>query len=583
MKRGKMVFMRTRKILLSLTFVLFSKFSFSESVVYELGKLWDSVESNKTLSAKSDYERYNEISEALKNGRPGTDDFSNEELKDKWISILEDFESYWTENCPRKFTFSKLRKYETNKTIKVPSTTETESDNPNYEEKTVQCTNYSVSINSDYILKYYEMREIIQTGLKKAKKPDWTEIPKGWPIDSINRSREGDFSNLVKGTAILSFSGNSPASLVRINGTTFLDLSFEIKDKSGHTLLSSERNLVGKSNVIFSDVEEDKINLIDKAIEEEKIEFVPLSLHLIYGSPQKISNDRDWIKDISEKQYSLSNIRFENSYKKIRPESNVINEAEARVLANELMVQVEGSGSIGSFEVAKTEVTQRLYKDVMGVNPSGFKGDKKPVENVSWNDALYFCNRLSEICGKTPVYKLDGESDTFEWNYIPHVGNRIFSEIELTNANGFRLPTEEEWIYVAKGGSSNEDTIYSGSSKIENVAWFKRNAVKTKDVATKKDNSLGIFDMTGNVWEWCFDVSDKDGYARIAHGGSWSYDQRYCKISDRYIRNPHQRFDCLGIRLVCGNSGSKPAVSGQSDFVQETNGKTLNTYENDDK
>lgn len=190
-----------------------------------------------------------------------------------------------------------------------------------------------------------------------------------------------------------------------------------------------------------------------------------------------------------------------------------------------------------TYSVMKTEVTQKLYKTIMRTNPSEFKGNYNPVEKVSWYDAVEFCNALSEYLGYEPVYTRDGSSVT--WN---------------ENANGFRLPTVEEWRYAARGGQNYE---YSGSNNLDSVGWYGPNSKNTTHpVAQKKPNGYGLYDMSGNVREWCWDSYDYD--YRYNCGGSCYYGDDFCKLGSsynsyadrRYDSNADYRYDDIGFRLV---------------------------------
>ena len=180
------------------------------------------------------------------------------------------------------------------------------------------------------------------------------------------------------------------------------------------------------------------------------------------------------------------------------------------------------------YYMGKTEVTQALWTAVMGSNPSYFKGDNKPVEQVSWNDCQEFISKLNSLTGKT-----------------------------------FRLPTEAEWEFAARGGNNSRHYKYSGSDNLHEVGWYTDNSSNTThDVATKQPNELGIYDMSGNVWEWCQDwygeyssnaqydpAGPMSGSDRVRRGGGWSYDAGYCRSSYRDYSCPDFRFYILGFRL----------------------------------
>ena len=184
--------------------------------------------------------------------------------------------------------------------------------------------------------------------------------------------------------------------------------------------------------------------------------------------------------------------------------------------------------TLSDYYIGETEVTQELWQAVMGTNPSNSKGNKKPVEQVSWNDCQEFITKLNNLTGKN-----------------------------------FRLPTEAEWEYAARGGNKSKGYKYSGSNTILNVAWYISNSgSQTHDVKTKQANELGIYDMSGNVWEWCQDwygsyssssqinpTGPAFGSDRVNRGGSWGNYAKYCRVSYRSTYYPDFRDDSLGLRL----------------------------------
>ncbi|GHT44468.1 hypothetical protein AGMMS49965_20180 [Bacteroidia bacterium] len=189
------------------------------------------------------------------------------------------------------------------------------------------------------------------------------------------------------------------------------------------------------------------------------------------------------------------------------------------------LICVEGTGgALGtpSFYIGKYEVTQAQYQKVMNTNPSSNKGPNYPVETVSWNDAQEFVNKLNALTGRH-----------------------------------YRLPTESEWVYAANGGLKNDTYEYAGSNSIDAVAWYIDNsgwysgssATHTHAVGTKSPNSIGIYDMSGNVWEWCQDWYTEGSY-RVNRGGSWSNSAPGCRVSHRYNSAPGGRDDGLGFRVV---------------------------------
>ena len=184
-----------------------------------------------------------------------------------------------------------------------------------------------------------------------------------------------------------------------------------------------------------------------------------------------------------------------------------------------------------SFSICQTEVTQELWEAVMGSNPSNYKGLKFPVENVSWDDCQTFITKLNQLTGQH-----------------------------------FRLPTEAEWEYAARGGNQSNGYAYSGSNSFREVGWCRDNSRdRTHVVATKAPNELGLYDMSGNVWEWCQDWGDGSYYAsspinnptgpssgttHIVRGGAWNDQQMDCRVEHRIGRKPTSTSELTGFRLA---------------------------------
>ncbi len=199
--------------------------------------------------------------------------------------------------------------------------------------------------------------------------------------------------------------------------------------------------------------------------------------------------------------------------------------------------------TISPFYIDKHLVTQEQYEQVMGDNPSRWKGPKNPVEQVRWSDAVRFCNKRSTLEGLAPCYDLE----TWQCNF---------------EAGGYRLPTEAEWEYACRAGTQGAYASGNDSSKLADYAWFDKNSGgHPQPVGTKKPNAWGLYDMCGNLWQWCNDFyqvdyyqqsrkddprGPKTGETKIVRGGCWKSSADSCKAGYRYNENPGYADVCFG-------------------------------------
>lgn len=228
---------------------------------------------------------------------------------------------------------------------------------------------------------------------------------------------------------------------------------------------------------------------------------------------------------------------------------------------------------VSGFAMASYPVTQKLFQEVMEQSPSHFKGELRPVDRVSWFDAVRFCNKLSVRMGLRPCYRIvvskrkqtvDAESAT-----------KTQLEVQWDQTtNGYRLPTEAEWEYACRAGTETAYSFDANPSLLGEYAWFVGNSKgRTHTVGLKQPNGWGLYDLHGNVWEWCWDwyadysvTSDNDkgviltgptgpatGHKRVLRGGSFSNEPKFLRSADRFSFMPEDQTWFLGFRCVRGS------------------------------
>ncbi|MBQ9640595.1 MAG: formylglycine-generating enzyme family protein [Bacteroidaceae bacterium] len=245
-------------------------------------------------------------------------------------------------------------------------------------------------------------------------------------------------------------------------------------------------------------------------------------------TPQPSGTITYTVKGVSFKMVSVSGGTFKMGAQKTSSSSS---NYDADAYDNEAPVH---NVTLSDYQIGETEVTQALWVAVMGSNPSNWLGDNLPVETVSWNDCQEFITKLNAATGMT-----------------------------------FRLPTEAEWEFAARGGTKSQGYKYSGSNTLGDVAWYTENSSsKTHAVGTKQANELGLYDMSGNVWEWCSDwyastydssaqsnpTGPTTGSSRVRRGGSWYNNSGSCRVTYRNFNTPTISSYYNGLRLALSST-----------------------------
>ncbi|PEZ63882.1 cytoplasmic protein [Bacillus anthracis] len=216
-----------------------------------------------------------------------------------------------------------------------------------------------------------------------------------------------------------------------------------------------------------------------------------------------------------------------------RIDSLMVNIPKGEVVLRDDRIKKEWQVQIKPFLLAKYVVTMELYDAIINSTCNDYKNSNKPVVNISWHDAITFCNSLSKTAGLTEFYSIQDD------------GKKVSCNL---HSNGYRLPSEAEWQYACKAGAPGYTY-----GELQKIAWYNENSNgQIQDVGKKEPNAWDLYDMLGNVWEWCYDLYDEKVYGsyRIFRGGSWAEEARGCGATCRRRSHPTFHIDDLGFRLA---------------------------------
>lgn len=410
--------------------------------IHALGCYYDAIDTQTTEDVSEAYNAFSLLEEAISNGNPGYGEYDEFDIYDGWKALQAEYEDYFYNYCPVKFTFSEFTK-----------------GNVDYEEKTAD---YTASVKGEWSEKYLLLKSIIRTGYRKAYKLSWTAMNPYWP------------------------------------GEKSLDnykMYFKITDTEGNPLY----NCMCTANKEYT-IESAKIGKI-RLIDNDAVKIVPEKVTVIKDNKRYVYQADDSIHVRTPYEPSFK----DNSYAALR-NAKKLEELKNELTNMYKMVSIEGGKftmapvaenkkntkkvNLKNFEIGATEVNQELYERIMTDYTGGSCQIYGSCECLNWYDAIFFCNKLSALMGYTPCYEVNGTTNVEQWNYIPNQNFIITEKITCNEkANGYRLPTSVELEY----------TVSTNGRKAK-VAKAKKN-VKDSSAEALENPSVEVAKLSE---EWCW-------------------------------------------------------------------------------
>lgn len=466
------------------------KYENKKQWIFALCKYYDLIEANPKAESKPYLDAFNRIYDAILAGNPGPGEYNYTQMYEGWKAMRSEFELYFALNGTKR--------------LKDVTLINTEY---NYQKK---CYTASFSCVYDQTAKYHLVKTVVAAGYNKSFKNSWSGMTAMWP--------EGNnvYIEYVYGTnANEEYASN-------------YQMEFKVLDLNGKSLIGDQTVTVRGKDITT-------------------VENLPK------GSMETLLSGNYEIKLISGGYYSRGDsfIKLSGNNLRYGQDKDAVAVLRANIKPPKFqMIKVPGE----PIKMLKTEVYQSLYEQIMESNPSTHVGASLPVTNVSWYDAIYFCNKLSERDGLIPVYSVSGKYDVALWNYTPHQGQTIKGNIKQNEeANGYRLPTLDEFITICR---AQRAFAYAGSDDFNEIGWFKENSAGvTQPVGEKKTNAWGYSDLNGNVDEWCWDLNGRSEVRYNRGGNCGEFGSDYNMVSKSWNYAEYSG-DYLGFRVVCSaNAG----------------------------